>query len=130
MSFYPNRHSRRKQNSVNRSKNNSVPKYSFDPLSYSSLPSDKSDDPWLDIQRAHLRTMMLVIALRYVTHDYFYAITSRDIASLEFAKVWGDARQHLKQWLDKPAIIRLLRAEVTTINCEFDGILDDGVTVQ
>jgi hypothetical protein len=87
MSFYHNRHSRRKRNSVNPSKNNLVPKYSFDPLSYSSLPSEKSDDPWLDIHRAHFRTMMLAIALRHLTHNYFYAFTLRDIASLEFAKV-------------------------------------------
>jgi hypothetical protein len=130
MTSYHNRHSRRKQNSVNSAKNNSFPEYSFDPLSYSSVPSDKSDDLWLNIQRAHFRTMMLVIALRHVVHNYFYAIKPRDIASLEFAKVWEDARQHLKQWIDKPAIVRLLRAEMTIINRKFDGILDDGVTVQ
>jgi hypothetical protein len=130
MSFYHNRHSRRKQTSVNRAKNNYSPEHSFDPLSHSSLPADKSDDAWLDIQRAHFHTMMLVIALRHVAHNYCYAIKPRDIASLEFAKVWDDARQHLKQWIDKPAIIRLLRAEMTIINRAFDGILDDGEAVQ
>jgi hypothetical protein len=129
MSFYQNRYSRRKQNSVNRSKNNSSPRYSFDPLSYSSLPSDKSDDPWLDVQRAHFRTMMLVIALRHVAHNYLYAIKPQDIASLEFAKVWDDARQHLKQWIHKPGITRLLRAEMAAINRKFGGVLDDDAAV-
>jgi hypothetical protein len=128
MTSYHN--SRRKQNSINRAKNNSSPEYSFDPLSHSLVPSDKSDDPWLNIQRAHLRTMMLVIALRHAARNYFYAIKPRDIASLEFAKIWDDARQHLKQWIGEPAIIRLLRTEMTIINRKFDGILDDGVTVQ
>jgi hypothetical protein len=129
MSLYHNRHSRRKQNSVNRSKNNSIPKYSFDPLSYSSPPSDKSDNPQLDIERAHFRTMMLVIALRQVARDYFYATKPIEIASINFAKVWDDSRQHLKRWIDKPAIIRLLRAEMAIINREFGYILDDGAAL-
>jgi hypothetical protein len=42
--------------------------------------------------------------------------------------VWDDSRQHLKRWIDKPAIIRLLRAEAI-INREFGYILDDGVAL-
>jgi hypothetical protein len=69
MSFYHNRHFGRKKNSVNRAKNNFPPEYSFNPLTYTSLPADKSDDPQLDIERAHFRTMMLVISLRQVADD-------------------------------------------------------------
>ena len=69
MSFYHNRHFKRKQNSVNRAKTNFPPEYSFNSLTYTSLPADKSDDPQLDIERAHFRTMMLVISLRQVADD-------------------------------------------------------------
>jgi hypothetical protein len=130
MSFYHNRHFRRKQNSINRAKNNFPPEYSFNPLTYTSLPADKSDDPQPDIEHAHFRTMMLVILLRQVARNYLCALKSRDTATTQFTKVWDDSKQHVKAWINKPEIIRLLRGEMAIIDREFGNILDDGEAVQ
>jgi hypothetical protein len=130
MCVYHNRHFRRKQKSVNRAKNNFPPEYSFNPLTYTSLPKDKCDDPELDIERAHFRTMMLVISLREVARDYLDTLKSRDTATTRLTKVWDDSNQHVKAWINNPEIIRLLRGEMAIIDREFGNILNDGESVQ
>jgi hypothetical protein len=127
--FISNRRSWCKQNPLNSTRINSSPTYPLDPSANSSPQSDQSADMSLEIERAHFRTLMLGIALKQAANDYFYAAKPRDIASINFAKAWEASRQHLKQWIDKPAIIRLLRAEMTIINREFGGILDDGAAL-
>ena len=79
----------------------------------------------LEIELAHFQTLMLGIALKQATRDYFHSTKQRNIASLNFAKAWEASRQHLKQWADKPVITQLLRGEMAATDQEFGGILDN-----
>jgi hypothetical protein len=110
--FISNRRSRRKQNLLSSTSIKSAPKSTFNPSANSSNHSNQSADLSLEIERAYLQTLMLGIVLKH-------------IASINFDKVSGASRQHLKQWADKPVIVQLLRAEMAAINREFGGILDD-----
>jgi hypothetical protein len=74
--------------------------------------------------------MMLVISLRQVARDYLYALKLRDTAATRLTTVWDDSKQHVKAWINKPEIIRLLRGEIAIIDREFGNILDDGEAVQ
>jgi hypothetical protein len=122
--FISTRQFRRKQKSINRPEIKTP-----QPFTNSYNQSDQSADMSLESKQAHFRTFTLAIALKQAAHDYFYATKPRVIASINFAKAWQDSGEHCQRWIDKPVIIRLLRAEMAAINREFGGILDDGAAL-
>jgi hypothetical protein len=123
--FISNRQSQRKQNFLSSISIKSAPKSTFNPSTNSSNHHNEPADLSLEIERAHLHTLMLGISLKQAAHDYFYATKPKDIASINIDKARQASGQHLKQWADKPVITQLLRAEMAAINREFGRILDD-----
>jgi hypothetical protein len=101
MSFYHNRHFRRK-NKINKSKNN--------------LHKQSPSANITDLNQTCKRTIFVINVLRLVACAYFHALKSRNIA-----KAWCDAEEHVQRWIELPIIIEPLQIEMAIISHESDG---------
>jgi hypothetical protein len=112
MSFYHNRHFRRKGNSIHRAENKHIHKYSFDPASNNSGPSGQ------DLESARKRANFLVGVLKLTARDYHYALKPRHIQSFLLAKPMRDCEEDKKRWTETPEIAQPLHKEIALVNRE------------
>jgi hypothetical protein len=115
MSFYHNRHFRRKRNSIHRAENKHLLKYSFDPASNNSGPSGQY------LESARKRTTLLVGVLKLAARDYLYALKPRRIPSFLLAKAMRDCEEHKKRWPETPELAQPLHQEIALVNRELYG---------
>jgi hypothetical protein len=112
MSFYNNRHFRRKRNSIHRAQNKHL---HFDSASNNSGPSARA------LESAHKRVSFLVAVLNPAGRDYLYALKSRHTASFLLAKAMRDREEHNKRWTETPEIAQFLHKDIALVSRELYG---------
>jgi hypothetical protein len=115
MSFYHNRHFKRKRNSIHRAENKHLHKYSFDRALNNSGPSGQI------LECARKRTTFLVGVLKPAAGDYLYALKPRHIASFLLAKAMRDCEEHKKRSTETPEIAQTLHKEIALVSRKLYG---------